>query len=92
MNSSSQIATNNVEAHNAYLQGHFHFQRRNRRGLSQGDQLLRSRQSELDPELCFGLRGAVRSVDAHWRPDRAATRPRGPKARSDAEKGRRDRA
>src|SRR5437868_12087580 len=26
---STQMATNSVEAHNAYLQGHFHFQRRN---------------------------------------------------------------
>ena len=35
-------ASSNVEAHNAYLQGHFHLQRRNLRGLSQSCRLLRS--------------------------------------------------
>jgi len=41
----SQIAANNVEAHNAYLQGHFHFQRRNledyRKAVDYFDQAIR---------------------------------------------------
>src|SRR5437016_2880082 len=45
----SQIATNNVEAHNAYLQAHFHLVRRNvedfRKAIDYYDQAI-----ELDPE------------------------------------------
>src|SRR5262249_37046771 len=54
----SQIATNNVEAHNAYLQGHFHFQRRNledyRKAVDYFDQAIR-----LDPN--YALAYAERS-------------------------------
>ena len=79
-----QIATNNVEAHNAYLQGHFHFLRRNVDDLSQSDQLLRSG-NPTRPELCPGLRRACRSVDNDW--DLTGQRPTAyPKARSDAER------
>ena len=50
--SPSQMATNNVEAHNAYLQGHFHFQRRNvedyRKAISYFDQAI-----ELDPNYAL---------------------------------------
>ena len=49
---SSQIATNNVEAHNAYLQGHFHLLRRNvedfRKAISYYDQAI-----ELDPRYAL---------------------------------------
>src|SRR5512132_15729 len=48
----SQIATNNVEAHNAYLQGHFHFLRRNvddyRKAISYFDRAI-----ELDPNYAL---------------------------------------
>ena len=70
--SSSQIATNNVEAHNAYLQGHFHFLRRNvddyRKAISYFDRGNRTRL-----RLCPGLCRACRSVDNDGRPHRAAT-------------------
>src|SRR4051812_26491698 len=50
--SPSQIATNNVEAHNAYLQGHFHFLRRNvddyRKAISYFDRAI-----ELDPNYAL---------------------------------------
>ena len=38
----TQMATNSVEAHNAYLQAHFHFQRRNVEDYRKADYLLRS--------------------------------------------------
>src|SRR6266702_4375456 len=48
----SQIATNNVEAHNAYLQAHFHLVRRNvedfRKAIDYYDQAI-----ELDPEYAL---------------------------------------
>src|SRR5213592_788030 len=48
----SQIATDNVEAHNAYLQGHFHLVRRNvedfRKAIGYYDQAI-----ELDPEYAL---------------------------------------
>ena len=64
-------APNNVEAHNAYLQGHFHLQRRNvedyRKAVGYYDQAI-----ELDPELCPGLRRTCRSMDLHWGSHRPA--------------------
>ena len=55
---SAQMATNNVEAHNAYLQGHFHFQRRNledyRKAIGYFDQAI-----QLDPN--YALAYAERS-------------------------------
>jgi TolB-like protein len=50
--SAQRAATNNVEAHNAYLQGHFHFQRRNiedyRKAVGYFDQAVR-----LDPDYAL---------------------------------------
>ena len=55
---STQMATNSVEAHNAYLQGHFHFQRSNvedyRKAVSYFD-----RATELDPNYA----GAVTTYE-----------------------------
>jgi TolB-like protein/Tfp pilus assembly protein PilF len=55
---SAQSAPTNLEAHNAYLQGHFHFQRRNledyRKAVSYFDQAIR-----LDPD--YALAYAERS-------------------------------
>src|SRR5207244_8631117 len=52
----SQIATNNVEAHNAYLQAHFHLVRRNvedfRKAIDYYDQAI-----ALDPEFALGYEG-----------------------------------
>ena len=46
------MATNNVEAHNAYLQGHFHFLRRNlddyRKAITFFDRAI-----ELDPNYAL---------------------------------------
>ena len=81
---STKSATKNIEAHNAYLQGHYLFSASESRRLSQSCRLLRSG----DParsRLCLGLRRAFRSVDFDWRPHRS-TEPAWPKARSDAEK------
>ena len=80
----SQIATNNVEAHNAYLQGHFHLLRRNvedfRKAISYYDQAI-----ELDPE--YALAYAERAEAWTILGDLTGQRPTAyPKARSDAEK------
>ena len=82
--SPSQIATNNVEAHNAYLQGHFHFLRRNvedyRKAISYFDQAI-----ELDPN--YALAYAERAEAWTMIGDLTGQRPTAyPKARSDAEK------
>src|SRR5438067_9050111 len=81
---SSQIATNNVEAHNAYLQGHFHLLRRNvedfRKAISYYDQAI-----ELDPR--YALAYAERGEAWAFMGDLTGQRPTAyPKARSDAEK------
>jgi TolB-like protein/Flp pilus assembly protein TadD len=81
---SSQIATNNVEAHNAYLQGHFHFLRRNvddyRKAISYFDRAL-----ELDPN--YALAYAERAEAWTMIGDLTGQRPTAyPKARSDAER------
>jgi len=80
----SQIATNNVEAHNAYLQGHFHLLRRNvedfRKAIGYYDQAI-----ELDPR--YALAYAERAEAWVFTGDLTGQRPTAyPKARSDAEK------
>jgi TolB-like protein len=80
----SQIATNNVEAHNAYLRGHFHLVRRNvedfRKAIDYYDQAI-----ELDPE--YALAYAERAEAWTILGDLTGQRPTAyPKARSDAEK------
>ena len=80
----SQIATNNVEAHNAYLQAHFHLVRRNvedfRKAIDYYDQAI-----ELDPG--YALAYAERAEAWTLWGDLTGQRPTAyPKARSDAEK------
>jgi serine/threonine-protein kinase len=80
----SQIATNNVEAHNAFLQGHFHFLRRNvddyRKAISYFDRAI-----ELDPN--YALAYAERAEAWTMSGDLTGQRPTAyPKARTDAEK------
>jgi TolB-like protein len=74
----------NVEAHNAYLQGHFHFQRRNledyRKAVGYFDEAIR-----LDPD--YALAYAERSEAWTFIGDLTGQRePAWSKARSDAEK------
>jgi TolB-like protein len=81
---SSQIATNNVEAHNAYLQGHFHLLRRNvedfRKAIDYYDRAI-----ELDPR--YALAYAERAEAWAFMGDLTGQRPSAyPRARSDAEK------
>ena len=68
----SQIATNNVEAHNAYLQGHFHFLRRNvddyRKAISYFDRAI-----ELDPNYALAYAERAEAWTMMRRPHRAAT-------------------
>jgi serine/threonine-protein kinase len=80
----SQIATNSVEAHNAYLQGHFHLVRRNvedfRKAIGYYDQAI-----ELDPN--YALAYAERAEAWTFLGDLTGQRPTAyPKARSDSEK------
>ena len=82
--SPSQIATNNVEAHNAFLQGHFHFLRRNvddyRKAISFFDRAI-----ELDPN--YALAYAERAEAWTMIGDLTGQRPTAyPKARNDAER------
>ena len=82
--SAQKSAPNNVEAHNAYLQGHFHFQRRNledyRKAVGYFDQAIR-----LDPD--YALAYAERSEAWTLIGDLTGQRETAwPKARSDAEK------
>src|SRR4030095_2961791 len=81
---STQMATNSVEAHNAYLQGRFHVQRRNvedyRKAINYFDRAI-----ELDPN--YALRYAYRSEAWTVIGDLTGERSTAyPKARSDAEK------
>ncbi len=81
---STQMATKSVEAHNAYLQGHFHFLRRNiedyRKAITYFDQAI-----QFDPD--YALVYAERSEAWSLLGDLAGERPSAyPKARSDAEK------
>ncbi|HEU0207703.1 MAG TPA: tetratricopeptide repeat protein [Candidatus Udaeobacter sp.] len=80
----TQMATNSVEAHNAYLQGHFHRQRGNvedyRKAITYFDRAI-----ELDPNyaLAYAERAEAWTVIG----DLTGERPTAyPKARSDAEK------
>ncbi|HJW37726.1 MAG TPA: tetratricopeptide repeat protein [Candidatus Udaeobacter sp.] len=77
-------ATQNAEAHNAYLKGHFHFQRRNledyRKAVGYFDQAIR-----LDPD--YALAYAERSEALTLLGDLSGqAKTEWPKARSDAER------
>jgi TolB-like protein len=81
---STSSTTKNTEAHNAYLQGHFHFQRRNledfRKAVSYFDEAIR-----LDPD--YALAYAERSEAWSFIGDLTGQRATAwPKAKSDAEK------
>jgi TolB-like protein/Flp pilus assembly protein TadD len=81
---STQMATNSVEAHNAYLQGHFYSVRRNaedyRKAIDYFDQAI-----QLDPNyaLAYAERSEVWTVIGDLTGQRSIAFP---KARSDAEK------
>jgi serine/threonine-protein kinase len=82
--STQASAPNNVEAHNAYLQGHFYLLRRNvedfRKAISYYDQAI-----QLDPE--YALAYAERAEAWTFLGDLTGQRPVAyPKARADAEK------
>jgi TolB-like protein/Flp pilus assembly protein TadD len=82
--SSQGSATDNAEAHNAYLEGHFHLLRRNvedfRRAIGYYDQAI-----QLDPH--YALAYAERAEALAFMGDLTGERPTTyPKARSDAEK------
>jgi TolB-like protein len=82
--SSAKPATKNAEAHNAYLLGHYHFQRRNledyRKAVGYFDEAIR-----LDPQ--YALAYAERSEAWTMIGDLTGQRPTAyAKARSDAEK------
>jgi serine/threonine-protein kinase len=82
--SAQKSAPKNVEAHNAYLQGHFYLLRRNvedfRKAISYYDQAI-----EIDPE--YALAYAERAEAWTILGDLTGQRPMAyPKARSDAEK------
>jgi len=80
----SQMATNSVEAHNTYLQGHFHFLRRNvedyREAITFFDQAI-----QLDPDyaLVYAERAEAWTLLGDLTGQRSTAYP---KARSDAEK------
>jgi serine/threonine-protein kinase len=81
---SAQMATNSVEAHNAYLQAHFYLQRRNVEGYRKAITYF-DRAIELDPN--YALAYADRSEAWTVTGDLTGERPTAyPKARSDAEK------
>jgi TolB-like protein len=81
---SSQMATSSVEAHNAYLQGHFHFQRGSvedyRKAITYFD-----RATELDPNyaVVYAERSEAWTLIGDLTGQRSTAYP---KARSDAEK------
>jgi TolB-like protein len=81
---SAQMASSSVEAHNAYLQAHFHFQRRNvedyRKAITYFDQAI-----QFDPNyaLAYAERSEVWTMIGDLTGERATAYP---KARSDAEK------
>ena len=81
--SSVSAATKNTEAHNAYLLGHYYFQRRNledyRKAVSHFDEAIR-----LDPD--YALAYAERSEAWTLIADLTEHQPGWPKAKSDAEK------
>ena len=77
-------APNNVEAHNAYLQGHFHFQRRNledyRKAVSYFDRAI---QHEPNYALAYAERAEASTLIGDLS---SQAKTEWPKARSDAEK------
>jgi serine/threonine-protein kinase len=81
---SAQMTSSSVEAHNAYLQAHFHFQRRNvedyRKAITYFDQAI-----QLDPNyaLAYAERAEVWTMIGDLTGERATAYP---KARGDAEK------
>ena len=81
---STQMATNSVEAHNAYLQARFHSQRGNvedyRKAITYFDRAI-----ELDPNyaLAYAQRSEIRTLLGDLTGERPTEYP---KARSDAEK------
>ena len=83
--SAKNAATKSVEAHNAYLQGHFYFQRRNLEGYLEAvsffDQAI-----HLDPE--YALAYAERSEAWTWIGDLSSEKQKGAwsKAATDAER------
>jgi TolB-like protein/Tfp pilus assembly protein PilF len=82
--SSQGSAPSNAEAHNAYLQGHFHLLRRNvedfRKAIAYYDEAI-----QLDPQ--YALAYAERAEALAFMGDLTGERPTAyPKARSDAEK------
>jgi serine/threonine-protein kinase len=82
--SAQASATNNAEAHNAYLQGHFYLVRRNvedfRKAINHYDEAI-----ELDPK--YALAYAERGEAWAFMGDLTGQRPTAyPKARADAEK------
>jgi serine/threonine-protein kinase len=83
--SSVNPATQNTEAHNAYLLGHYYFQRRNlddyRKAVSYYDEATR-----LDPEyaVAYAERSELWTIIGDLAGERSTAYP---KARSDAEKG-----
>jgi TolB-like protein len=81
---STQMATNNVEAHNAYLQGHFYSVRRNaedyRKAIDYFDQAI---QFDSNYALAYAERSEVWTVVGDLTGQRSTAFP---KARSDAEK------
>ena len=81
---STQMGTKSVEAHNAYLQGHFHFVRRNledyRTAIAYFDQAI---QLDANYALVYAERAEAWSLLGDLAGERATAYP---KARSDAEK------
>src|SRR4029077_8090678 len=82
--STERTATKNVEAHNAYLQGHFYFQRRNlqayRKAVAEFDRAIM-----LDPD--YAVAYAERAEAWVWIGDlNGEGKTAWPKARNDAEK------
>src|SRR5204863_8770205 len=81
---SDQMASDGVQAHNAYLQAHFHFQRRKledyRKAITYFDQAI-----QLDPNyaLAYAERAEVWTMIGDLAGERATAYP---KARGDAEK------
>jgi TolB-like protein/Flp pilus assembly protein TadD len=83
--SAKNVATKSVEAHNAYLQGHFYFQRRNLEGYLEAVRFF-DQAIHLDPE--YALAYAERSQAWTWIGDLSSEKQKDAwsKAASDAEK------
>ena len=81
---STQMATNSVEAHNAYLQGHFYAVRRNAEGYRKAiDYFDQAIQFDSHYALAYAERSEVWTVIGDLTGQRSSAFP---KARSDAEK------